>query len=1070
MKPIYLLKPEDFSFWSRDKRDSQRDNKKKQTSIFVFANEREKQLRPLSFNQKIFSLSEFWLKCLYKTNSKPSLISFSSMEVLLWDWLKNEGAGVTFHSFFLKDVKNILFLIYQLLPVFSHPKGMELIKEYFFLSCLKGEKERKKRSLNSWVLWSEEAFQFWKFSLKKDIIIPLWIKGYLSYQNKWDQILWDEELVFDLGLSLTSFDADLIQELSRRNEVSISIPYPSWVSFYEKNLKPYSYLNLEKNSIKNGMKKKSSKEVLKENEEKLENILSFSSVAENLFKKPSLKLRRHISEFSEVKDALSHIKMWLNQSVSPKDIALLAPRVSDYEPTLSLYLEKEGLPYFCERKRIPFHSFPFIMKWISEIKIESGEVNFFDLESSFYCSSQYSPMNYDAFRHLFYPLLLEPKNASSSSSKPYLKFLSSFSSLMLKPKSEESSCESSNDKNSSQNGFFHHFNHALEGKSLSQREFFIWAFDKRRGRFVKTPFEENIFKLLERLFLKESLSSFSLPLKAWVYILEDICSRNSFSSSELFFPSKEKSSLKESYEIKSLQDKIYICDLAYGANLDSKYIYVLGLKDSQLRGKELRSLIPSQDLMRLSEELGFPVDIHSSLSHEFSLFWLMEKKFDELILSYPMTNFQGQVEVPSRAWIKGTQVLNRDFKTIDTPETAFSDESREIFLQRDLEINNTSAMETVKECIQRDKGEKEPEKFGRDLILKSSLDIRDIESYEYCPFIFAAEKLFKLKKPLHLQKEINPLMKHRFLSRLFKKLETEALEKKTLDKENLELEKESIDQDLMALIEACRIQEESHWIDERIWPVIKTKFKRFAKDFLVQKESWENQFSKPLLSKDFFTWEVFFDYEKAQFLNFSHKKTLKLKSNLSSVRGFYDKELKSYKYILVHFTMSSRLNTNYKSWTKNHFFHLPLSSYLIQEALTPLPQGQVIGAFYFNPLQGSLVRKGFFVESLVPFFNEGNKNERSKEEGSEKERSEREKSVKKKSERKIKMPSNLMSRLSFMTQDEQNAFYEENIYNLKVTLDSLLEGRMNPKPKNERSCERCSWKKICRVAPQLHLY
>src|SRR5690606_527441 len=64
------------------------------------------------------------------------------------------------------------------------------------------------------------------------------------------------------------------------------------------------------------------------------------------------------------------------------------------------YFKTEGIPY--QRKiQTPLRTFPEIMSWISKLKIESGEIDFADLEINAFADSEEIPLRYDEFQSLF---------------------------------------------------------------------------------------------------------------------------------------------------------------------------------------------------------------------------------------------------------------------------------------------------------------------------------------------------------------------------------------------------------------------------------------------------------------------------------------------------------------------------------------------------------------------------------------------------------------------------------------------------------------------------------------------
>ena len=521
--------------------------------------------------------------------------------------------------------------------------------------------------------------------------------------------------------------------------------------------------------------------------------------------------------------------------------------------------------------------------------------------------------------------------------------------------------------------------HGMEKKDkkpMTVSEFLSWSFQSKKTEHVKKKEEKEILEQIFHLILEKSPSSTKWSLSSWKIFLEDLCAQKNRIS-------KEKQENKEDLFESSKFNKIHFGDLSEGLYTNVDFVYILGWTDPALKNEKQKNVLSESERFKLSEELGFPLSLKSTTKKEFEWLWLMEKKWKELILSYPETNFFGQVQAPHRLWIKGVSLLKQKSKTKKDLGSLHLKTNQKDKLSRPFSLNQSSKplfslfpgneeqkreerKREIEEGVKRDCGKTKRPPFGLKKIFSPSFFVttRDLELFDHCPFVYAASKLFQLKAPPSSKAEIDPRSQSQLLSRFFFSLS----EEKAIHSIDIEQALEKAREDR----KKERNFEKS--MDPRLWPLFKGLYQEMGERFLKDKEQWQRGFTPLSFSKSPLELKFHWDLEKEKFFPYHEKKSsvtkkkkLLIQSRIHAVKGFLDEEKKSHKFFLFEWTSSSKAINSYKSWIKKDVLHLPLSVYILQNLETSLPPGEIVAAYYFYPFKPSLgPKKGlFFKEAFL---------------------------------------------------------------------------------------------------------
>ncbi len=309
-------------------------------------------------DQSILRASELWHKIGVQTFPDYQVLPVDFCEV----YLRSQFTKLT--NLKSNTVGTVLSYLEELMPVLSHPEGMEQLQEWF---------ETEPNSRERWSSWAYAAQSVWNFFLEHKILTPQWLGGFLL-NNSPSDLMWSRPLIIDLGCEMLQIEADLIWQLSQNQEVTVIMPSPEWS---KKNplLRPFDSLLARPHE-----------KVKLEDEEQ-------PTVAKKYFYQMP-------SALAEVKQAVHLCRSYLEQGIELKKMAIIAPDIELYWPVLHAYLDEEGIAY---NKSIAhkLQSLPGVMTWIMKLRVLSGEFTRSDIELPIYRSEGSSFPRFEKFKSVF---------------------------------------------------------------------------------------------------------------------------------------------------------------------------------------------------------------------------------------------------------------------------------------------------------------------------------------------------------------------------------------------------------------------------------------------------------------------------------------------------------------------------------------------------------------------------------------------------------------------------------------------------------------------------------------------
>lgn len=523
----------------------------------------------------VLRASELWKKLLFAVDPEVRLISVDLTKTLLVEWLKAvdlpwaQTAGAA---------KTLFAYMQQLLPILSHPDGKRLLEEWF---------EQNPQSRLRWQVWFEVGLHFWQRFVDMKWLPQPWVPSYLLHHSH-TPLQWPKYLVLDLGLELTAVEAELIKNLAQHQEVEVWYPSSDWSPYYATSLRSY--------------------EILKGEEEKSPNV-EFASLAvpENW------QLKQYTTMLSEVKAVTAQVRAWLDQGIRPQDVALVAPDIETYWPTLKSYLQVEGIQV--DKPEVTsLQAFSSTQRWLAEMRLRSSEVSSADLEISAYQENQKPLLPFHEFKAL-YSVLYD--NADLDRNKDLMNLYSQ---------------------------------ELPQDEILNRDQFIGYAL-----KFWPSTHRNEVFESFWKTFLQETPIRLELSIRSWLHYCE------------VFLAKKEQN-------IKSADTSgIQVLSLHSAEWLRATHVWFMGVTEESLKDFEMVGLTLSES-MSLSANLGFHFSRPDKSQMEWMARWFLGKKFVASVFSVPETDFSGQMQAPSLLWLLTAVHRGRKRGQVDIPESTRWDE------------------------------------------------------------------------------------------------------------------------------------------------------------------------------------------------------------------------------------------------------------------------------------------------------------------------------------------------------------------------------------------------------------
>ncbi len=653
---------------------------------------------------------------------------------------------------------------------------------------------------------------------------------------------------------------------------------------------------------------------------------------------------------------LAEVKSCCHQIRAWLEAKVPASQIALIAPDIEMYWPV--LSMYLEQEGIAFqkdlsvrlHSLPSLQQWISTLRAQSTRVTSADLEVSYYSRSEAQSFRYEEFLALFKAIYGEEDLARDE--KIYKLYHSEIS---------------------------------LD-ETLSRDQFLAHALKAWQYREAQTE----VLEVVLREVFQNAAAMIELSYKEWLTYLENILA------------TKEIKAASGSVE------GVVITPLMSAQSYKISHKIFLGLCDENLKNRQ-RSHILGSDLNRLALDLGFYLEHPDHSFKEFQLRWLSESAGTKNIFYFGLSDFSGSLLSPSNFWmsLKPSDDLTMPGDTRWDALQCVEDASI-------LEMRGRSSTEQSQflSRIEMDRGMKPVPALKLKQV--PSLSASQIERYLRCPFIFAAQKIFKLQDHPDLDLDEDARSKGTLAHALFEKLSYP------------EFKAELTEQELENLLEELRVQEKITLADPRLWASMKKRYFQLAKRFLNFEKEWRREFPDTLTLAAEKYFEFYFNPQNGEVHREPHEATLKFSGKIDRI----DRHRLTKHHVVIDYKSSHAAYKNHGLWFENQELQLLFYMWALEKELLTEISGEVVGAFYYS-FKDFHREKGFQLEEHAgPLFRAAGR-----------------KGVKATGEDK----KELLTKFEILILDVAR---------------KIQNGEIEPRPFDVKTCNSCEWSVLCR-APHL---
>jgi ATP-dependent helicase/nuclease subunit B len=664
--------------------------------------------------------------------------------------------------------------------------------------------------------------------------------------------------------------------------------------------------------------------------------------------------KKFTTMLAEVKEATSTVRGWLDSGVEAQKITIVAPDIGLYWPVLSEYLEVEGTPAQRD-KAVSLQTLPDIAKWISLVRIQAGQISSGDIELSVYGQDSSTEMSFDRFKRLFSNVYSLQDISREQSIKNY------FEQSKLKTKGP-----------------------------ISSEEFFSWIL--KLWRQPELP--ASLTQFLQK-FLRDCPDNIRFQLADW---------------SELF---QSLLAVEECTVHHGTNNGIQILDLTSAEEVDATHLVFLGATESALRSQRNTSITLS-DVLSLHAQTGFEIPFPDMAELEFWGRWLLEKSWQEVVLTSPMTNFDGASEAPALFWMQHRQKAEDDPTKIDLPRRTRWDELQQAddkVLATERGFGEDLWQDQI-DRVNRDLGLTEAKSFEKTQVKRFSASA--IEDYLKCPFVFAAKRVFRLSDLPDLDLDIDFLTRGRLLHAVFERL--------LADDKNLSFSQE----DLAHVVERSKEDIKLELADQRLWPVLRNRMIELAHRFLQFEKDWRKDYPATQTVGRETEIKGYIQKDTGELINSEQEGAVAFVGKIDRVDRGADGQ-----YAVVDYKSSIGEHSQYPGAVDKNQLQLALYSMAIESHLTDLPPDEVVGAFYFVAKTMSRDVGYRISDSMTDLFGFEDR------------------------------------RRNKLTRNEKSELWGKVRGILTEVLQQVSKGEFAPEPEDQKNCAKCEWSGLCR-APHLN--
>jgi ATP-dependent helicase/nuclease subunit B len=506
---------------------------------------------------------------------------------------------------------------------------------------------------------------------------------------------------------------------------------------------------------------------------------------------------------------------------------------------------------------------------------------------------------------------------------------------------------------------------------MNRDQFFSWAIQ----------YWADEVSLLERVaadFLQECPSQTTLELRSWLSYLCSVTAKIEIRISE------------------SQVGGVFCGNLENAQSAKLTHVIVLGLSEKEMRPMVDLNLTHA-DIQRIGRDLGILLNSPDRDENEFLASRLAQAKSSEVDLYFSASDFSGQAQAPSLFWLQEALAKKQDLEACVSPCPTRWDE-----------IQKSPPSDEMLEKVSPELGLSIPS--SSPLAVLPTLSASQLEKYLNCPFIFTAEKLFHLSDLPDVDLDIDAMTSGRLMHGVVERLLESPLR---WDRSEAEL---------LQMIDSLRSEFRLPLGDERLWPAKRQQFVRVAQQFLQFEQEWRKSFPQ--------TQTVARELKVRGEWAVQPGQVVRVAGRIDRVDSFSLSPGQAPQYVVIDYKSSSGGLHSWGSWLENDEIQLAFYAMALQEGLTELEPGEVIGAFYYV-VRGFQREKGFRVRTAQgPLFGENNRNR------------------------------------SSLSADEVGQLLDKVREKISATVKKIESGVLGPSPRDIKDCDKCKWSTVCR-APHL---
>ncbi len=443
----------------------------------------------------------------------------------------------------------------------------------------------------------------------------------------------------------------------------------------------------------------------------------------------------------------------------------------------------------------------------------------------------------------------------------------------------------------------------------------------------------------------------------------------------------------------STNNKLTLLDFDSLLYLPEQPVFMSQLSESVFQPSQFFRLV-QDERFNLKKDLGWMIKGNNFLNRKKQLDWVTQQ--NQTTGTFFEADVEGKKHAPSLFFLEAVKAqgeLNKSSVDKENLQDAVA-----------KGIGNHSFPWIEEYCA--DLNAKQPVAEGSVGVSASSL-----EKYLKCPFVFKAEKLFKLQDFEQLSVELGARTKGKFLHKLAQEFSDPA---------RATASEHEIEEKVRALIDSHQNFVYDDWFKERLVG----SSVRWVLRFISSEAELRSEVSDYKIVGHEVDFAGVIDANLKQILPLVENQ--QLKENQWKISGRIDRleATSDSKYKVIDYKTKRSNHTHSGSWLDKDQLQLLLYSMAIENGLTQFAKGTVEGAlFYF--LESLERSRGMVLKDV----NEPDISDRSK--------------------------------IDLVTKDK---LFAGSIDKIAFVLEQLKDGNFAPIPKDTKDCKSCSWRDLCRAS------